>query len=204
MTEAKKTRSELKRADIIDGAQRAFKQFGVENTSMDKVAEMAQVSKRTVYNHFESKEVLVTHIIRHIWATTIVAYDVVYQPSRDIKQQLFELVLNEITFSQKEEFFELIRVAINYTFFGPDEFRNEINQFFKQDTALIRWLRAANNDHQFTDMDPIKANDQIMGLLKGESFWPQILRFEAPLNDQQCRDLATQTVELMWCRYYNK
>ena len=201
MTEQRMTRSDIKRTAIIDGAQRAFKQFGVGKTSMDRVAEMAQVSKRTVYNHFESKEVLVTHIIRHIWSKTIVAYDVLYDSDSDIKAQLFELVLNEVSFSQNNEFIELVRVAINYTFFSPETFRVEMRQFFEQETALIRWLKDANDDGQFSGLDPLKANEQIIGLLKGQAFWPQILRFDAPLTDEECKTLADETVELIWCRY---
>jgi len=63
MTEKGKTRSELKREAIIEAARRAFEEFGVQGTSMDKLAEMAGVSKRTVYNHFASKEELYAAVL---------------------------------------------------------------------------------------------------------------------------------------------
>lgn len=197
----KLTRSELKRKDILEGARRAFKEFGVVDASMDKVAEMANVSKRTVYNHFESKEVLVSYIIRDIWSKTMVDYDFKYNPNSDLKSQLMELVLNEVQLSQKEEFFELVRIAINYGLFSQDSFRTEMSQFFEQDTALIRWLKAACNDGRFDNMEPLKANKQIKALLKGQSFWPQILRFEAPLNEAESHQLAEETVDLILARY---
>ncbi|WP_083880077.1 TetR/AcrR family transcriptional regulator [Aliiglaciecola lipolytica] len=56
MKDVKKTRSELKHEAILRGAVKAFKEFGVNDTSIYKIAEVAQVSKRTVYNHFASKE----------------------------------------------------------------------------------------------------------------------------------------------------
>ncbi len=49
MKEKGKTRSELKHEAILDAAKRAFLAFGVQGTSMDKLAEMADVSKRTVW-----------------------------------------------------------------------------------------------------------------------------------------------------------
>lgn len=198
---AKLTRSEIKRNDILEGAQRAFKEFGVGDASMDKIAEMANVSKRTVYNHFESKEVLVSHIIRDIWSKTIVGYDFKYDASSDLKAQLMELVINEVQFSQNEEFFELVRVAISHTLFSQDTFRSEMSQFFEQDTALIRWLKAACEDQRFDGMDPLKANKQIIALLKGQSFWPQILRFETPLTEDESRQLAEETVDFIFARY---
>ncbi|MGS2720823.1 TetR/AcrR family transcriptional regulator [Paraglaciecola aestuariivivens] len=201
MTKPKQTRSDIKRAAILQGAQLAFKQFGVGDTSMDKIAEIAKVSKRTVYNHFESKEILVTHIIKDIWSKTVVGYEVVFTDTKPLKQQLIELVLNEIRVSQNQDFFELVRVAINYTFFSPDEFRTHMHEFFEQDTALIRWLKDANAAGKFNDLDPLKANEQIVSLIKGQAFWPQILRFEPPLSDQQCTELATETADLVLSRY---
>ncbi|WP_231877395.1 TetR/AcrR family transcriptional regulator, partial [Oleiphilus sp. HI0043] len=45
LSEKSKSRSELKREAIIDAARKAFKEYGVDATSMDKLAEIAQVSK---------------------------------------------------------------------------------------------------------------------------------------------------------------
>ena len=56
MTSATRTRSDVKRDAIIQAAKQAFQEFGVNGTSMDKLAELANVSKRTVYNHFSAKE----------------------------------------------------------------------------------------------------------------------------------------------------
>jgi len=51
-----RTRSEVKRALIMDAAGDLFTEQGFSNTSMDKIAERAGVSKQTVYSHFGSKE----------------------------------------------------------------------------------------------------------------------------------------------------
>ena len=52
-----------KRNMIIDGAIRAYMELGYKNVSMDIIAEYASVSKKTVYNHFESKENVILTII---------------------------------------------------------------------------------------------------------------------------------------------
>ena len=51
-----RSRSEEKRQQIIMAAADLFTELGFSNTSMDKVAERAGVSKQTVYSHFGSKE----------------------------------------------------------------------------------------------------------------------------------------------------
>ena len=54
-----KTRlTDRKRAEILKAAVKLFRSRGFDTTSMDAVAKEAKVSKRTVYNHFPSKEAL--------------------------------------------------------------------------------------------------------------------------------------------------
>lgn len=47
-----------KRLAILEAAKRLFVERGFDNTSMDAVAQIAGVSKLTVYNHFKDKESL--------------------------------------------------------------------------------------------------------------------------------------------------
>lgn len=50
--------TDRKRVAIIDAAIEEFLAAGYDATSMDRIAARANVSKRTVYNHFPSKEAL--------------------------------------------------------------------------------------------------------------------------------------------------
>ena len=84
MKEKAKTLSERKRDDIVDAAKRAFLAHGVQGTSMDRLAEMAEVSKRTVYNHFASKEELVLQMLSELWTRTMVEVDFPYAADRPL------------------------------------------------------------------------------------------------------------------------
>ncbi|WP_350431398.1 TetR/AcrR family transcriptional regulator [Shewanella sp. H8] len=50
------SRSEQKRAQILESAMELFGEQGFPNTSMDEVAKHAGVSKQTVYSYFGSKD----------------------------------------------------------------------------------------------------------------------------------------------------
>jgi TetR/AcrR family transcriptional regulator of autoinduction and epiphytic fitness len=203
MIEVKKTRSELKREAILEGAKQAFQQFGIENTSMDRVAELAKVSKRTVYNHFESKEILVTHIIKEVWVKANLGCELEFDPNRDIKPQLMELVFSQLTVFNQTKVLELIRVAVGHCLYNPENFKAEIADFFEQETALIRWIKNAMEQGALRQSDPLVANEQILGLIKGQALWPQLLHAEAVLSEEQNAALAEQTVD-MFLSYYGK
>lgn len=204
MTEIKKTRSELKREAIVSGAIEAFQKYGVSDTSMDKVAETAGVSKRTVYNHFQSKEILVTEIIKDIWSQNFVSHDYPYNSDADIRAQLFDLVIKEIRFLNDKKMHELIRVAMGVCLFNPEKFVDDIGEFFEQETTTIRWLKAAMQDGKLKAVEPRLAHDQLVSLLKGQAFWPQILHQAESLNDKDITQLAQQTIDFFLSYYLVK
>lgn len=56
ITERKKREKEQRRNDIIDAAEKVFFSKGKANSTMDDVAEEAELSKGTLYLYFKSKE----------------------------------------------------------------------------------------------------------------------------------------------------
>ena len=60
--------TDRKREAIVAAAIAEFRANGFEVTSMDKIAATAGVSKRTVYNHFPSKEELFAEILHQLWS----------------------------------------------------------------------------------------------------------------------------------------
>jgi TetR/AcrR family transcriptional regulator of autoinduction and epiphytic fitness len=61
------TLTERKRADVLAAAAHCFAKDGFHATTMDGVAFAAKVSKRTVYNHFPSKDELFDALIDDMW-----------------------------------------------------------------------------------------------------------------------------------------
>ena len=55
-----------KHTQIMDAAHKLFLELGYGATSMDAIAEEANVSKRTVYSHFGSKEALFSAVMGYL------------------------------------------------------------------------------------------------------------------------------------------
>ncbi|EPN63565.1 TetR family transcriptional regulator, partial [Pseudomonas syringae pv. actinidiae ICMP 19096] len=60
--------TDQKRESIVQAAIAEFGDRGFEITSMDRIAARAEVSKRTVYNHFPSKEELFAEMLQRLWS----------------------------------------------------------------------------------------------------------------------------------------
>jgi len=54
-----------KRQELIDAAIKLFAEHGFHNTGIDWIAQQANVSKKTMYHHFRSKEELILASLKH-------------------------------------------------------------------------------------------------------------------------------------------
>ena len=201
MTTSTRSRSDIKRDAIIQAAKQAFQQYGVNGTSMDKLAKLANVSKRTVYNHFSAKEELVMHLIKELWHKTMAGITLSYDARAPLHDQLEALLLAEIELLTGEENLELARVAFGYFFYNPDKLKDEIAQLRAQKTVLSHWLVSARADGRLDYDDLDYVIKELSYLLEGHCFWPQLLNIEAPLDATQRRTIAKRTTALFLSHY---
>lgn len=199
--EKKLTRSEQKRLDIINAAKKAFNDYGVQGTSMDKLAEVAGVSKRTVYNHFASKEALVMYLVGDLWRQALVHSEQTYCDKTELNTQLGEIILSEVQLIGSQTYIELSRVAFGYLLFNAELLKHALEEFANTETALFKWLKAAVADGKLVIDDIELANTQIHNLIKGSCFWPQLMQISPVLNSKEQGALVDSTVTMFLSRY---
>lgn len=69
-----------------------FADFGFDNASVDSIAARAQVSKRTLYNHFSSKEELFQALVSEVgWRISVTA-TIRYSPQVSLRAQIRRFV----------------------------------------------------------------------------------------------------------------
>lgn len=71
-----------KRDHIIETAYEIFKVHGFHATSIDEIIAAAQVSRRTMYNHFPSKTPLIIDVLRYYKAQYEVALEKLIQKNK--------------------------------------------------------------------------------------------------------------------------
>jgi TetR/AcrR family transcriptional regulator of autoinduction and epiphytic fitness len=166
--------TDRKREAIVQAAIAEFRANGFEVTSMDKIAALAEVSKRTVYNHFPSKEELFSEILQQLWISSADRLDMTYHPERSLRDQLQELLVSKMQMLADSNFLDLARVAIAATIHSPERAQNMVSRLNEREESFTAWIRAAQADGRFKVVDPSFAATQIHALLKAFAFWPQI------------------------------
>lgn len=197
----KKTRSEQKREAIVQAAIQAFNETGFQNTSMDKIAELAQVSKRTVYNHFPSKNVLFEHIVQQTHQQFIIASQVDFQIEQSVEQQLTQIAEQELALITNSEFIRLAKVIMAECLYDQALAKQSLAQLEVSESGVKKWLDAACEHNKLTIEDTAFAAEQFISLLKSFAFWPQLLGYGETLTNSVKKQLIEETVKMFLARY---
>lgn len=167
--------SDVKRQQILDAAISAFQQHGYQGCSMDGVADLAQVSKRTIYNHFDNKDELFAAVINQVIETMVSAGEFDFEPDDTIREQLLQIVRFEIEVMQSECSLNFFRMLLGELLHNPN-----LADFLKQrrtgcESQIDIWLADAVLRGALVIEDQSLAKDQLYGLIKSAAFWPSIL-----------------------------
>lgn len=193
--------TDRKREAIIQAAIAEFRANGYEITSMDKIAATAGVSKRTVYNHFPSKEELFAEILNQLWARISAEQVVTYSADQPLSGQLRQMFLAKLQLMADDNFLGLARVAIAATIHSPERAQDMVARMGEREEGLTVWIRAAEADGRLNVVDADFAAKQVHGLLKSFGFWPQISMGQPPLDAAMQSSVAESALEMFLARY---
>ncbi|MCV3273853.1 TetR/AcrR family transcriptional regulator [Roseobacter sinensis] len=184
---------------IFRAAVEEFQENGFADARMDRVSARAEVSKRTVYKYFESKENLFRSIIDAFAARFSGVQDIRYDPARPLREQLVELAWAEGRLLIAADVIAMARMIISETLRNP-ELAEEANSKIDKTGVFAAMLRAASEDGKMSISDPEDAAVEFIGLIKSKAFWPVI--FGAPVVTAAQMDKIVETsVDMMMSRY---
>lgn len=183
--------TERKREAILQAAIAEFRSSGFEITSMDKIAATAGVSKRTVYNHFPSKEELFAEILNRLWNSITAEQFTPYDSRTPLRDQLRTLLQAKLQMLADENFLDLARIAIAATIHSPERAQDMVARMGEREEGLTVWVRMAQADGRLKPVDPAFAAQQMHGLIKTFAFWPQISMGQPSLAPHE----QTQVIE---------
>jgi len=188
--------TDRKRAAIVQAALQEFRSSGFEATSMDRIAAAAGVSKRTVYNHFPSKDDLFEQILLELWNCSAAVNAIGYRPQQPLRAQLLELMRQKMLLLRDPYFLDLARVAIAEAIHTPQRAQDMVARLSSKEEGVSVFVRAAQADGKLKAGDPAFMAMTLQGQLKSFAFWPQVAMGQPALDEAQEAAVITTAVEM--------
>lgn len=202
-TEEKKlTRSDLKRSAIVKAASEVFAEHGYEATSMDQIAALANVSKRTVYNHFENKASLYEAIITGECGLALEVARGRLEEDAPIAEGLTRYGIDFLTFIFQPRSIQIFRGVVAEACRFPE--LGEI--FFKTgvcpaQVGVNAFIAKAMERGELRQDDPEFAGTMFFSMLQSDLHFRLLLGLQEEATDEEIEILVTRVVGL-WMRAY--
>ncbi len=163
----------LKHEAILKGAIKVFTSHGFDASSMDRIAEVAGVSKRTVYNHFPSKEILFQAIVADFLKQRDEIKPIRYSSEISLELQLVEFAKAEL-FLINDPIRRGLSKLFTSVFLMNIEFGKKTRSKFEPHKAFIIWLNDAKEDQKLSFQSPELTARIFYGMVEGCLTYPAL------------------------------
>lgn len=191
-------RSIHKRKLVIAAAQRVFLEQGYGATSMARIAEAAEVSKRTVYNHFESKYVLFSAVIMRLCEDVMPSSaDSKSKQTWSQEEYLKWLAVNFLQHIYDSEQIELYRTLVaesrNFPELGIQFFDGPVST---SERVIYDYFVSQRQAGTLSIKSPSTAASQFLGMLKTDLQMKLLLGKRSRVPLAEIEEIAESSVDI--------
>jgi len=130
--ERKEREKEHRKEEIVDAAQKLFLDKGLQTTTMDEIAEAAELSKGTIYLYYKSKEDLYLAVIMRGIQTLYEMFDARIKTEPDVVKALMALQETYLDFFYKHRsYFRMMH------FLQTPQFHKQVSNEMMQEASLV-------------------------------------------------------------------
>jgi TetR/AcrR family transcriptional regulator of autoinduction and epiphytic fitness len=176
---------------MLEAARVEFAAAGYLNANMDTIAATAGVSKRTLYNHFPSKEVLFRTLVVGLAEEISRVATIHYTRDVPVRKQLEQYARDSIRLMRDQKYLRLFRAVLAEHIRKPDLVEPALAAYWKAEYGFADWVKAAAMDGRLSARDPGRAGHIFGALMRGAIIWPGVLgrstfrsdRLDATINE---------------------
>jgi len=162
---------------VVEAALIEFQENGFTFANMDRISERAQVSKRTLYNYFESKEILFQEIVTRAGNYLSDNEPCVFLPGKDIIPQLHDLALRLALPYTDAATMKMSRLVVGEMLRNREMITDMLSEIELAAPAEAFFISAADAKIISKQTGAILAVN-FHAFIKSQCFWPAILSGE--------------------------
>lgn len=173
-------RSLNKRNAMLDAGIAELAEQGLAGASMESIATRAEVSKRTLYKYFPSKEAVFEAVLLLLIERVAPLGKLHFDKKRDFAEQLQEIAGQEMQLICDPDFIRLSRVLMVECMRSEQRSRTLMEQFGEKEHGLFRWFSEAGKAGKLGKLDPRTIADTFVAMLKSSIYWHSVIAWQPP------------------------
>lgn len=163
---------------VIKAATYEFLSKGFQAASMENISTIAQISKRTLYKYYGSKETLLNQLIEELLEKCAIDRVPPYNKEQDISTQIEEIICAKIELLTSKKYTQISKILMTELFKGKKLTTEQLQQFTDSSNQFLSWINQAKEDGKITKLIPSEVIvTQFHSIIKGQIFYPVILGF---------------------------
>lgn len=195
------TLTERKRRDIIDACIAEFRDHGFGSARIERIAERAGVSKRTLYKHFASKEQMFDVIAVEAMSPLKIEEAVVLDPCIPLARQMSDLLERYMAIVSADDYVTLARLLVAEFIADPAKTQVVRDGHETVGSPVKELIAQAIGHGLIREVDPAYATEQLTGMLMAFLFWPRFLRGAPAVAQGDARKIIDDCVEMFLAFY---
>jgi TetR/AcrR family transcriptional regulator of autoinduction and epiphytic fitness len=161
---------------MLEAAIAEFQRSGYDGASMDAIATAAGVSKRTLYNHFTSKEALFRSLAEEMIRRITDYSSLQYRRDVPLRDQLLRYARDSAALSRDEEAVGIVRAVLSEQMRSLELFEGVIEEYWRKEYGFADWVEAACADGRLRAVSPERSSHIFAALIKTITVWPVVFR----------------------------
>lgn len=184
-----------KRAAMLQAARLEFSTSGYRDATMDTIALRAQVSKRTLYNHFATKEEVFRAVVREFVEVIRRSVQIRYSPEASLREQLEASARGSIAFIRDPANLQLFRAILAEHVRNPSLVQPAFATEWESEYGFDKWFEVAHRDARLSIRDPRRAAHIFSSLMRGLITWPVLLS-RVEFTDERLPPEVTEAIDM--------
>jgi TetR/AcrR family transcriptional regulator of autoinduction and epiphytic fitness len=193
--------SKEKQSALLEAAIAEFQKHGYEGASIDAIAAEAGISKRTLYNHFPSKEALFRSLVEEMGHRVRLFSELEYRRAVPLRDQLQRYAHASARLIQDKKTLALFRAILAEHVRTPALVASVMKRQWDEEYGFAAWVAAACRDGKLRTKSPERAAHHFASLIKGAAVWPVVFR-RGSIKRSEIETAIEEAIE-MFLRYYS-
>ena len=181
----------MKEEQILKAARKLISKYGFKKVSMDEIAQEANVTKKTVYAYFDSKESLLNALIRSELNKVRKDLEEIESKKGDLISSLHEALYKLMLYRHQNNFFKILFEEAEIV--SNSKLRESIKIIEKDIIDYIKTKLEDTNKQGLTEID----NIEVMSFLIYKMYIALIIEWNDSYKELNEKDIADNILKLL-------